>query len=108
MMEYSKYSFWLETCSEDLAPRRSLEKSTDVDVAILGGGYTGLWTAYYLLRSNPRLRVAVIEKEIVGYGASGRNGGGVRRSSRLHQRCWNIATGAMQHARSCCHEGSGR
>jgi len=46
-----------------------------VDVAILGGGYTGLWTAYYLLRSNPGLRVAVVEREIVGYGASGRNGG---------------------------------
>jgi glycine/D-amino acid oxidase-like deaminating enzyme len=73
--DYSKYSFWLETCGEDLAPRPSLQKSTEVDVAILGGGYTGLWTAYYLLRTNPRLRVAVLEKEIVGYGASGRNGG---------------------------------
>jgi len=47
----------------------------DVDVAILGGGYTGLWTAYYLLCSNPDLNVAVLEKEIVGFGASGRNGG---------------------------------
>ena len=75
MMEYSKYSFWLETCGEDLSPRPALDRSTDVDVAILGGGYTGLWTAYYLLRANPRLKVAVIEKEIVGYGASGRNGG---------------------------------
>ncbi len=75
MTDYSKYSFWLENCGDNLAPRPSLGKSTDVDVAILGGGYTGLWTAYYLLRSNPRLKVAVIEKEIVGYGASGRNGG---------------------------------
>jgi len=75
MIEYSKYSCWLETCGEDLSPRPSLEKSTDVDVAILGGGYPGLWTAYYLLRANPRLKVAIIEKEIVGYGASGRNGG---------------------------------
>lgn len=75
MTDYSKYSFWLENCGDTLAPRPSLGKSTEVDVAILGGGYTGLWTAYYLLRSNPRLRVAVLEKEIVGYGASGRNGG---------------------------------
>jgi len=46
-----------------------------VDIAILGGGYTGLWTAYYLLRANPRLKLCVLEKQIVGYGASGRNGG---------------------------------
>lgn len=75
MTDYSKYSFWLETCGDDLTPRPSLSKSIDVDVAILGGGYTGLWTAYYLLRANPNLKVAIIEKEIVGFGASGRNGG---------------------------------
>lgn len=75
MTDYSKYSFWLETCGEPLAPRASLTTSTDVDVAILGGGYTGLWSAYYLLRAEPRLKVAVIEREIVGFGASGRNGG---------------------------------
>jgi len=75
MTDYSTYSFWLETCGDDLTPRPSLRESTDVDVAILGGGYTGLWTAYYLLRGNPNLKVAVFEKEIVGFGASGRNGG---------------------------------
>lgn len=75
MSEYSKYSFWLETCGDDLTPRPSLQKSIEVDVAILGGGYTGLWTAYYLLRGNPGLKVAVLEKEIIGFGASGRNGG---------------------------------
>jgi len=75
MREYSKYSFWLETCGDDLTQRPSLQKSIEVDVAILGGGYTGLWTAYYLLRQNPRLKVAILEKEIVGFGASGRNGG---------------------------------
>lgn len=75
MNNYSKYSFWLETCGENLTPRPSLRESIDVDVAILGGGYTGLWTAYYLLRTNPRLKIAVVEREIVGFGASGRNGG---------------------------------
>src|SRR5215472_2228318 len=75
MTDYSKYSFWLETCGEDLSLRPPLGSSTEVDVAILGAGYTGLWTAYYLLRTNPRLKVAVLEKEIAGYGASGRNGG---------------------------------
>ena len=74
MTDYAKRSFWLETCG-DLTPRPPLTQSIDVDVAILGGGYTGLWTAYYLLCSNPDLKVAVLEREIVGFGASGRNGG---------------------------------
>lgn len=46
-----------------------------VDVAIVGGGYTGLWTAYYLKRAEPALNVAVLEAEVAGFGASGRNGG---------------------------------
>jgi len=75
MIDYSKYSFWLESCGEDLKPRPALPNTTEVDVAILGGGYTGLWTAYYLLCANPRLNLCVLEREIVGYGASGRNGG---------------------------------
>ena len=75
MRDYEGYSFWLENAGEPLVPRKGLNGSTEVDVAILGGGYTGLWTAYYLLRQNPDLRVAVLEKEIVGFGASGRNGG---------------------------------
>ena len=75
MSFYSQHSFWLETAGEDLDPRAALERSGEVDVAVLGGGYSGLWTTYYLLRQNPGLRVAVLEKEIVGFGASGRNGG---------------------------------
>jgi len=73
--DYRKYSFWLETAGDSLTPRRPLTQSGEVDVAIVGGGYSGLWTAYYLLGTNPDLRVAILEKEIVGYGASGRNGG---------------------------------
>ncbi|ACZ40700.1 NAD(P)/FAD-dependent oxidoreductase [Sphaerobacter thermophilus] len=75
MKNYASYSFWLETCGDDLTPRAPLDGSIDVDVAILGAGYTGLWTAYYLLRRQPSLRVAVVEAEIAGFGASGRNGG---------------------------------
>jgi glycine/D-amino acid oxidase-like deaminating enzyme len=75
MRDYSKYSFWMETAGEDLTPRPVLTNSCEVDVAILGGGYSGLWTAYYLLRANPDLRIAILEREIVGFGASGRNGG---------------------------------
>jgi len=72
---YEDYSYWLEDAGELLVPRQAMQRSEDVDVAILGGGYTGLWAAYYLLRNNPGLKVTVVEREIAGYGASGRNGG---------------------------------
>jgi glycine/D-amino acid oxidase-like deaminating enzyme len=72
--DYRSYSFWLETADEDLAPRPSLRGPAEADVAILGAGFTGLWTAYYLLKREPSLRVAVLEGEIAGFGASGRNG----------------------------------
>lgn len=55
--------------------RPPLEKDIDVDIAIVGAGFTGLWTAYYLLEADPTLRVAVLEREYAGFGASGRNGG---------------------------------
>ncbi len=42
---------------------------------MVGGGYTGLWTAYYLARADPTLRIVVLEAEVAGFGASGRNGG---------------------------------
>src|SRR5207237_8500269 len=64
-----------ETSGDDLTPRAPLAGGLDVDVAIVGAGYTGLWTAYYLARTDPHLRIAVLEKEIAGFGASGRNGG---------------------------------
>ena len=68
-------SLWLDGLDEPLIPRDSLATDTSVDVLIVGGGFTGLWTAYSLLRKDPTIRVAIIEKEIVGFGASGRNGG---------------------------------
>ena len=66
---------WLETCGDDLTPRVSLRSDISVDVAIVGAGFTGLWTAVHLIASDPALRVAVVEREIAGWGASGRNGG---------------------------------
>ncbi|MFW2339556.1 MAG: NAD(P)/FAD-dependent oxidoreductase [Acidimicrobiia bacterium] len=74
-VDYRSRSFWLDDLPGSLDPRPPLGGDTQVDVAIVGGGYTGLWTAYYLLRLDPTIRVLVIEKEIVGFGASGRNGG---------------------------------
>ncbi len=56
-------------------PRPALGGDLVADVAIAGGGYTGLWTAYALKRAEPSLRVVVCERETVGFGASGRNGG---------------------------------
>jgi glycine/D-amino acid oxidase-like deaminating enzyme len=73
--DYARYSYWLETSGDDLTPRPRPNGSTSVDVAVMGAGYTGLWTAYYLLRRDPSLRVAIVEREIAGFGASGRNGG---------------------------------
>jgi len=75
MKDYRTTSFWLETCGDDLTPRPPLDGSEDVDVAILGAGFSGLWTAYYLQERDPSLKIALVEKEIAGYGASGRNGG---------------------------------
>ena len=67
--------FWLDTCGDDLTPRPALEGDETVDVAIVGAGFSGLWTAYYLAKADPSLRIVVLEKDIAGWGASGRNGG---------------------------------
>ncbi len=74
-MDYRSLSLWLDSAGDDLTPRPPLGVAGDVDVAIVGGGYTGLWTAYYLKKADPSVRVAIVEKEIAGFGASGRNGG---------------------------------
>ena len=67
-------SLWEDT-SPPAVPRHPLDGDLDVDVAIVGAGFTGLWTAYYLARAEPGLRIAVCEAEAAGFGASGRNGG---------------------------------
>lgn len=56
-------------------PRAALPGDRDADVCIIGAGYTGLWTAYYLKRAEPSLRIIVVEARFAGFGASGRNGG---------------------------------
>src|SRR5438067_13525211 len=69
--------FWWRSLGGPPPPREPLRGPTEVDVAIVGAGYTGLWTAYYLKRAQPSLHVAVLERERAGFGASGRNGGWV-------------------------------
>jgi glycine/D-amino acid oxidase-like deaminating enzyme len=71
---YADLSYWHATAG-DLTQRAALDGDTEADVAIVGGGLTGLWTAWYLLERDPALRIVVLEKEIAGFGASGRNGG---------------------------------
>jgi glycine/D-amino acid oxidase-like deaminating enzyme len=68
-------SFWFTQLGGTPRRRPPLPGGVDCDVAIVGAGYTGLWTAYYLKRADPGLRIVVLEREFAGYGASGRNGG---------------------------------
>ena len=71
-------SWWLREALEDEGEASecpALRGDVDADVAIVGGGYTGLWTAYFLTERNPDLKVVVLEQDICGGGPSGRNGG---------------------------------
>ena len=70
-------SLWLDRLPERPIPRPRLEGDDDCDVAIVGAGFTGLWTAYYLMRAQPESRVTVVEREMAGYGAAGRSAGWV-------------------------------
>jgi glycine/D-amino acid oxidase-like deaminating enzyme len=73
MSDLATRSYWLGL--DEYTANPPLDGDAEVDVAIVGGGFTGLWTAYLLLEEKPDLRVAILEAEAVGYGASGRNGG---------------------------------
>ena len=68
-------SYWHESVTSTEVERDSLNSDLDLDIAIVGAGYSGLWTAYYVKKLKPDARVAVIESNNVGFGASGRNGG---------------------------------
>ncbi|MDR3083827.1 MAG: FAD-binding oxidoreductase [Streptomyces sp.] len=72
---YRGISLWHDSLPSSLHPRAALPGDREFDVAIVGAGYTGLWTAYYLARQDPGLRICVLEREVAGFGASGRNGG---------------------------------
>jgi glycine/D-amino acid oxidase-like deaminating enzyme len=72
--EYRDLSLWFDQLGP-VTPRARLSGPTSVDVAIVGAGFTGLWTAYYLQALDPSLSIAVLEAEVAGFGASGRNGG---------------------------------
>jgi glycine/D-amino acid oxidase-like deaminating enzyme len=104
-LRYRDVSFWFDSLSESLNPRPALSGDLDVDVAIVGAGYTGLWAAYYLRECEPSLRVAVLDREIAGFGASGRNGGwcsalfpaSTAKIARRHGRDRAVALGRAMH-----------
>ena len=75
MSDYRTLSFWHDSFPGSLERRPALPGDRDADVCIVGAGYTGLWTAYYLAAADPSLRIVVLESETAGFGASGRNGG---------------------------------
>lgn len=68
-------NLWLDTLDTPLSRRAGLTDDLDIDVAIVGGGFTGLWAAHFLKQAMPGAKIVVLEKEFVGFGASGRNGG---------------------------------
>ncbi len=68
-------SFWYDDMAACPSRARPCKATRTADVCIIGAGYTGLWTAYYLKTMQPDLDVMVVEKDFAGFGASGRNGG---------------------------------
>ena len=73
--DYRRLSLWWDDISTPLALRPPLAGDLAVDVCVVGAGFTGLWSAHALARADPSLRIAVVEREVAGFGASGRNGG---------------------------------
>jgi glycine/D-amino acid oxidase-like deaminating enzyme len=74
-MRNGDVSFWWHARGGFPPRRPSLPGPAEADVCIVGAGYTGLWTAWYLARAEPGLRVIVLDAAFAGFGASGRNGG---------------------------------
>ena len=70
-------SWWLREAlaQETGSDSRPLAGDANTDVVIVGGGFTGLWTAYFLTEANPNLGIVILEQDICGGGPSGRNGG---------------------------------
>jgi glycine/D-amino acid oxidase-like deaminating enzyme len=94
-------SFWwaqLGGAPEASQRRPALRGLVDADVCIVGGGYTGLWTAYYLAQAAPELRIVVLESRFCGFGASGRNGGWVSALLPGPARRYGPGVDALHHA----------
>ena len=101
-MRTGEVGFWWRSIGGPPQPRAPLEGPLEADIAIVGAGYTGLWTAYYLKRAEPSLRIVVLEREFAGFGASGRNGGWVSGffsgPARVYERSVGSSYAALQRA----------
>lgn len=75
MTKIGEISYWYADIGLPTTRRPALEGNVTADVAIVGAGYTGLWTAWYLKQAEPGLKIVILEKHFAGFGASGRNGG---------------------------------
>ena len=73
-MEHTAEGYWVQEAGRP-EPASALRGTTTADVAVVGGGYLGLWTAWHVLRHAPGARVVVLEAGVCGTGPSGRNGG---------------------------------
>jgi glycine/D-amino acid oxidase-like deaminating enzyme len=73
-MEHTRLGYWLAEAGE-VTPAPPLREPLEADVVIVGGGFTGLWTAWHLHRLEPGARVVLLEADVCGHGPSGRNGG---------------------------------
>jgi glycine/D-amino acid oxidase-like deaminating enzyme len=73
-MRHSAQGYWIEEAGA-VAPAPCLDGDREADVVIVGGGYTGMWTAWHLRQLEPNARVALVEADLCGHGPSGRNGG---------------------------------
>ncbi len=73
-MRHDAHGFWVSDLPEPTA-RPALAGVERADVAIVGGGYTGMWTAWWLKQRAPDSRIVLVEADICGLGPSGRNGG---------------------------------
>ncbi len=98
---YRRLSLWWDGLPGSIGRRDPLDGDAEVDVAIVGGGLTGLWTAYYLIEADPTLRIMVLERDVAGFGASGRNGGWCSAlfsvpEAKLDKRC-GPGSGRAQH-----------
>src|SRR5438105_8748440 len=101
-MHTGELGYWWRSLGGPPPRRAPLEHALEADVAIVGAGFTGLWTAYYLARADPSLEIVVLEREFAGFGASGRNGGWVIGScsgpARVYERNGGGAGVAALHA----------
>lgn len=98
-------SYWLRQAGRPQPPA-ALEGELRVDVAIVGAGFTGLWTAHFLKEADPALEITVLEQEIVGYGGSGRNGGFAM--TVLDYSLWHLVKNYGQERARAAHEAVAR